>query len=318
MSSPKENGSKRKSKAETLSQESRKSQEDNEERRLSSRVKKPKLVYDPSDKQAPYKKINLEDITKSPSKVKASEYVQSEISRKNLSSNSLQKSSISTFCAFCQLDIKKNDSEPHTTCNTCSETYHNACHDPKIGKGVRRAGWQCSKCRPRLKDDIKERKSTSSSQTPSRVVSPVTSTTELQSEEDNEFTGFNDTDIDESKKSGVKDEAKFRSGNVGDVPQINIEKAKKLFKSPYNNAPNSDTIPDVSSWTFNQIHDYFAKLFPKEAYIFKDQEIDGTSLLLMTRSDMFKFNMKLGPALNIYRHIVMLQTRSYDPRKTWM
>lgn len=111
---------------------------------------------------------------------------------------------------------------------------------------------------------------------------------------------------------------KYRSSTTAEVPQINIEKAKKLFKTPYNNAPNSDTIPDVSAWTYNQIHDYFEKLFPKEAYIFKDQEIDGTSLLLMTRSDMFKFNLKLGPALNIYRHIVMLQTRSYDPRKTWM
>lgn len=192
------------------------------------------------------------------------------------------------------------------------------CHEPKIGKGVRRTGWQCFKCRQREKDEMKvERKSATSSRAPSRAASSVTNN-ELQSEEDNEFTGFNDTDIDEPKKSGgVKEESKYRSA-TGEVPQINIEKAKKLFKTPYNNAPNSDTIPDVSSWTYNQIHDYFAKLFPKEAFIFKDQEIDGTSLLLMTRSDMFKFNLKLGPALNIYRHIVMLQTRSYDPRKTWM
>lgn len=32
------------------------------------------MVYDPSDKQAPYKKINLEEITKSPSKIKSNEY----------------------------------------------------------------------------------------------------------------------------------------------------------------------------------------------------------------------------------------------------
>lgn len=196
------------------------------------------------------------------------------------------------------------------------------CHDPKIGKGVRRAGWQCNKCRHREKDEIKsERKSLPSSRAPSRAESSTNN--DLQSEEDNEFTGFNDTDIDEPKKSGggsgVKEEGiKYRGNAPGEVPQINIEKAKKMFKMSYNNAPNSDTIPDVSSWTYNQIHDYFEKLFPKEAYIFKDQEIDGTSLLLMTRSDMFKFNLKLGPALNIYRHIVMLQTRSYDPRKTWM
>lgn len=259
-------------------------------------------MYDPSDKQAPYRKINLEEITKSPSKVKES----SEGTSKKSS-----KSSNGTLCAFCS---ERADMEPFTTCISCSEAYHNLCHDPKIGKGVRRANWHCYKCRAR--DEIKvERKSATSSRAPSRSTSS-TNEKELQSEEDIEFTGFNNSDIDEQPKKAakIKEETKF----AGDALQINMEKAKKLFKTSHNNAPNSDTIPDVSAWTFNQIHDYFAKLFPKEAFIFKDQEIDGTSLLLMTRSDMFKFNLKLGPALNIYRHIVMLQTRSYDPRKTWM
>lgn len=193
------------------------------------------------------------------------------------------------------------------------------CHEPNIGRGVRRVGWQCATCRRRReKDETKERKSATNSRAPSRAASSVTNN-ELQSEEDNEFTGFNDTDIDEPKNSGVKEETNCRSNtSFGEVPQIDMEKAKQMFKTPYNNAPNSDTIPDVSSWTYNQIYDYFFKIFPKEAFIFKDQEIDGTSLLLMTRSDIFKFNLKLGPALNIFRHIVMLQTRSYDPRKTWM
>lgn len=39
MSTPKENGSKRKSKGESSSQDTGKAQEENEERRLSSRVK---------------------------------------------------------------------------------------------------------------------------------------------------------------------------------------------------------------------------------------------------------------------------------------
>lgn len=135
---------------------------------------------------------------------------------------------------------------------------------------------------------------------------------------DNEFVGFGENEIDETKKEPKEKEHSGGSTASSGAVKINVNKARALFQTVHNNQPNADTIPDVSSWTYNQIHDYFAKFFPNEAFIFKDQEIDGTSLLLMTRSDMFKFNLKLGPALNIYRHIVMLQTRSYDPRKTWM
>ncbi|XP_063703550.1 uncharacterized protein LOC134833228 [Culicoides brevitarsis] len=304
MSSPKENGSKRKTKGENSSQETSRGQEENEERRLSSRVKKPKLVYDPSDKHAPYRKINLEDITKSPSKHRPGD---------TENAASTRKSSQKAFCAFCS---ERADMEPSTTCISCNDTYHNLCHDPKIGKGVRRANWHCYKCRQRELEIKLERKSATSSRAPSRSASS-TNEKDLQSEEDNDFTGFNDTDLDDQPKK-AKTQVKEEGPKITENLQINVEKAKKLFKTPQNNAPNSDTIPDVSAWTYNQIHDYFAKVFPKEAFIFKDQEIDGTSLLLMTRSDMFKFNLKLGPALNIYRHIVMLQTRSYDPRKTWM
>lgn len=52
--------------------------------------------------------------------------------------------------------------------------------------------------------------------------------------------------------------------------------------------------------------------FPEQSHLFKEQEIDGSSLLLMRRSDVLKgFEMKLGPALKIYSHIVRLQNYEY-------
>lgn len=119
----------------------------------------------------------------------------------------------------------------------------------------------------------------------------------------------------ESNENGVHDDEIIEDNATGF--KFNLKKAKQLFKTSANPNPNFDTVPDCAKWNCQQVFDYFNQFFPNEAQIFKEQEIDGASLLLMTRTDMFKFNLKLGPALNIYRHVVMLQTRSYDPRQTW-
>lgn len=48
--------------------------------------------------------------------------------------------------------------------------------------------------------------------------------------------------------------------------------------------------------------------FGSEAVTFKDQEIDGKSLLLMKRSDVITgLNLKVGPALKIFSFINHLQ-----------
>ena len=48
--------------------------------------------------------------------------------------------------------------------------------------------------------------------------------------------------------------------------------------------------------------------FGNEALTFKEQEIDGKSLLLMKRSDvMTGLNLKVGPALKIFSFINHLQ-----------
>lgn len=52
--------------------------------------------------------------------------------------------------------------------------------------------------------------------------------------------------------------------------------------------------------------------FPSESIIFREQEIDGRSLMLLKREDVLAgLNLKLGPAVKIYAHISMMQaTRS--------
>ncbi|KAK4298041.1 hypothetical protein Pmani_029577 [Petrolisthes manimaculis] len=74
-------------------------------------------------------------------------------------------------------------------------------------------------------------------------------------------------------------------------------------------------VPNVTHWSTEQIMEYFDdKGFKMISEVFKDQDIDGTALLMLTRSDVLMgLNLKLGPALKIYKQVRILQTRLTNP-----
>ncbi|EEC11096.1 hypothetical protein IscW_ISCW008320 [Ixodes scapularis] len=71
-----------------------------------------------------------------------------------------------------------------------------------------------------------------------------------------------------------------------------------------------DTIPDAKCWSIDEVEKFLVHVgFPEQASAFREQEIDGRSLLLLKRSDVLTgLSIKLGPALKIYNHIKRLQT----------
>ncbi|XP_045147991.1 sterile alpha motif domain-containing protein 13 isoform X3 [Echinops telfairi] len=70
--------------------------------------------------------------------------------------------------------------------------------------------------------------------------------------------------------------------------------------------------PDPADWAVMDVVNYFRTVgFEEQARAFQEQEIDGKSLLLMTRNDVLTgLQLKLGPALKIYEyHVKPLQTK---------
>ncbi|XP_029441241.1 atherin [Rhinatrema bivittatum] len=68
-------------------------------------------------------------------------------------------------------------------------------------------------------------------------------------------------------------------------------------------------------WTVTDVVDYFTEAgFGDQASAFKEQEIDGKSLLLMQRTDVLTgLSIRLGPALKIYEyHIKVLQQCHFE------
>lgn len=283
----------------------------------------------------------MEDFTKSPSKIKSPPHYNEPPTKKlapakNVLNLNGQK------CLVCN---EEAEGQPSVICQACGDLYHCKCHNPRVGKTTRKSTWKCAPCKEKENDAHASEESEGTKDESEKIpvseslittkekslpkttkehdkddLSRRTSTVSLSSlpsEEEKDLNGLNENvqTATNNKVNGVHEDDLIEDNTTGF--KFNLQKAKQLLKTSANNNPNFDSVPDCSNWSCQQIFDHFNSFFPKEAYIFKEQEIDGTSLLLMTRSDIFKFNLKLGPALNIYRHVVMLQTRSYDPRNTW-
>ncbi|ALC45830.1 CG2662, partial [Drosophila busckii] len=74
----------------------------------------------------------------------------------------------------------------------------------------------------------------------------------------------------------------------------------------------------VQSWTIEQVASFIAKTYPVEANALKEMEIDGASLVLLTRQDVLTcFGLKLGPALRLYELILGLQSGRDDVTLAW-
>merc|ERR1719452_439612 len=70
--------------------------------------------------------------------------------------------------------------------------------------------------------------------------------------------------------------------------------------------PVDVSIPDISGWSPARMSQYLVQNGVKEtvAKVFFDQELDGASVLVLTRKDVLhSLGIKLGPALKVYQHI---------------
>ncbi|KAM8888421.1 sterile alpha motif domain-containing protein 13 isoform 1-T1 [Synchiropus picturatus] len=90
------------------------------------------------------------------------------------------------------------------------------------------------------------------------------------------------------------------------------EKTNGSVENKSSSPVENGQLPDPANWAVVDVVNYFkATGFEEQATAFQDQEIDGKSLLLMTRNDVLTgLSIKLGPALKIYEyHVKPLQTQ---------
>lgn len=102
------------------------------------------------------------------------------------------------------------------------------------------------------------------------------------------------------------------------VSRSGLDVDELLYNTKTSIKPHED-VPDVKTWDCDTVYVYFrSKTNDEYANLLKENQIDGDALLLIKREDVLnRFNLKLGPALRLYSHIVALQCRNNNPILAW-
>ncbi|CAD6237058.1 GSCOCG00002118001-RA-CDS [Cotesia congregata] len=208
-------------------------------------------------------------------------------------------------CKSCTVCCETSDIGPLLTCYTCDDAYHYSCHTPRVIRSGSK--WQCCECKPQ----------------PSKTVTTVvpTASTALTT---NSTASTTPTASITTPAAAPRSETPPQTPTLPPVLSPQVSPSRESLEAIEDETIPRDSvidpnIPDASDWTSEQVYQYFARLFPKEAEVFRMQDIDGHSLLLMKRSDvLIGLDLLLGPALKIYRHVLKLQMRRDETRFYWL
>ncbi|KAK4875783.1 hypothetical protein RN001_012205 [Aquatica leii] len=224
-------------------------------------------------------------------------------------------------CKTCCVCYETSDAGNLTVCSVCADAYHSGCHQPRILEKIRSGGkWLCINCQMPEQLQVTE-------------IHPNVSSSDVftHREMDSDL-----LDKEPSSPLSMSDDSNQNSltGSLTPPTLSPQPSALSTVPSPEIKCNMSDSqsvkeldledlidpsIPDATDWSYEDVYNYFVQYFPNEAKVFKEQEIDGRSLLLMKRMDVLtSLKLKLGPALKIYRHVVKLQFRRDDPKLYWL
>ncbi|XP_013412312.2 histone acetyltransferase KAT6B [Lingula anatina] len=184
-------------------------------------------------------------------------------------------------CKTCNICEDAGDPDAMLFCDACDKGYHMDCHNPLVAEKPT-GKWMCSRC---LLEG-------------SQVSVSAMEESEMAS-------------VDSHRGAFLKCFENF-------CLFAYLEKA--IYKYPFFISTKSplkpkQEIPDASRWGVDEVVTYFKESgFLEQAEAFREQEIDGISLMLMKRSDVLSgLALKLGPALKMYNYVKQLQCRGQPP-----
>ncbi|XP_076353536.1 histone acetyltransferase KAT6A-like [Tachypleus tridentatus] len=193
-------------------------------------------------------------------------------------------------CVFC--DQSDDDGDSMLFCDGCDKGYHMVCHVPAL---TEKPGglWYCNKCNDEKESEV-EKVSTSSGNYRKEDVYFETSTTSFITPTRSELDPTVGLPTPCSSPIPEDKQHPYMLGSLN---------KRTLSQYP-------EIVPDAKDWTIDDVEGFFSYVgFPEQASAFKEQEIDGKSLLLMKRNDVLTgLSIRLGPALKIYNHVKRLQT----------
>lgn len=202
-------------------------------------------------------------------------------------------------------------------CPSCQpshlKSFHYACIIKHAGTRTEPSQWQCTHCQEDQLEPYISEKEPLEQQGIGRDVNAAATESLVETEARTQHSLETSNHIFQSKRRSAS-------------PKVNAEKGSELAKSDEDPSPLKDrcvcingpvscadqfSSPDrkPETWSVSDVAAFIrATGFEKEAGIFREQEIDGKSLLLMKRGDVITgLNLPLGVALKLYSFINHLQ-----------
>lgn len=221
------------------------------------------------------------------------------------------------LCDFCQKTKDENrlgQPEELLFCKDCNAKAHPSCmnYSPELATRARNTAWQCIDCKTCCicsnPDDADSMLFCDACDKGYHMLCHVPKVEDKPQGKWVCSECVNDgVDIDEIEENtycnGVDSTVKSTDSESGSSYRLKNGTASESEVA-------DDRYPNATNWSIHDVVKYFhEKGFNEQAEAFKNQEIDGQSLLLLKRSDVLQgLSLKLGPALKIYNHVMKLQT----------
>jgi len=184
-------------------------------------------------------------------------------------------------CKLCSVCQQPGNDDKLLFCDSCDQAYHMSCHRPAIVRPPR-GRWECDSCAA--------------------------------------HTGYKGDTEDKLVPAGAhsffEELLPELPPGVSQWPHLGNSHrfcpSVDQYPPHWEDLPVDESIPNIADWSAARMSQYLVQNGIKEcvAKVFFDQEIDGASVLVLTRKDVLhSLGMKLGPALKVYQHIRRLQTR---------
>ncbi|XP_055526048.1 uncharacterized protein LOC129718881 isoform X1 [Wyeomyia smithii] len=232
-------------------------------------------------------------------------------------------------CVVCEKSLRGGNL---LFCCDCQNAFHQNCHGLSRHDISTNGRWICKRCTDERYQYTSKHPLLPCQEKRSTTVQHIEP--EMQEAVDDEghqeFAGFTDNEIRKDSFSLSDGTVNENCNNLETIKDESSDFQQKLVNELNVNDENTQTttnkldprlenFENVESWSCDDVFQYFQYYFPDYAYLFKEQEIDGPSLVLMRKSDVITgFGLKLGPAISLYQRIVMIQNKDTDFRLTWL
>ncbi|XP_054159837.1 bromodomain adjacent to zinc finger domain protein 1A-like [Oppia nitens] len=243
-------------------------------------------------------------------------------------------------CKLCSVCHQNDTNEYVIICMTCSKGFHVRCHSTQIINKPK-GNWYCNNCCSKgsvhllVSNGVSDKKSVceqsdeSDEEETENIVEPKEEKCfDFVNQNDDNYVNDNEKISSDDSRDSLKEQMNRQQNNenideliennkLNDINEDNDKQDDKVMDTDsISNAESSSNTnlspkPAISpqKWTVEEVETFIRDSgFPSESLIFKEQEIDGRSLLLLRRMDVLTgLSLKLGPALKIYNHISRLQ-----------